>query len=62
MSLRTLMCAAAILALAPSAARAQPAAPAMGAATLLPIECYRTGRVLPLPEVGTDGAASATPQ
>jgi type IV pilus biogenesis protein CpaD/CtpE len=38
----------------------QPAAPAMGAATLLPIERYRTGKLLPLPEVGTDGADGGT--
>lgn len=34
----------------------QPAAPAMGAATLLPIERYRTGKLAPLPDVGTDGS------
>ncbi len=38
----------------------QPAAPAMGAATLLPIERYRTGKLLPLADVGTDGSAGGT--
>ena len=38
----------------------QPATPAMGAATLLPIERYRTGKLLPLADVGTDGSAGGT--
>jgi len=38
----------------------QPPVPAMGAATLLPIERYRTGKLAPLADVGTDGSAGGT--
>ncbi len=38
------------------------AAPAQGPAALLPIERYRAGKLLPLPNVGTDGATAMSPQ